>query len=434
MSVETVITLSAKGIAELSERLGEPEWLRARRLAAFEAFERMALPKWDRTDLSGLNLDNITIYQGAKSITEDELPAELKKIASERGERASLFFQIDGQKTWSRAKEELAAQGVIVCDFQTALKEHEELLREHYMSVVGFDEDKLTALHYAAASSGWLIYVPKNAVVENPIELRTYSDTPGLGLFSHILIVAERGSQVTVVHGTKSDDGGVQRVVADIVEICPKEGAQVRFHAVQDWGLETYNYTLRRSLNARDSRVDWCMGDFGSRLSRSHTKALLVGEGSESYSLSVFFGDGEQHLDLGITMLHEGDHTSSDMLTKGVLDDRARCVYRGLTDIEHGARFSSGFQRENTLLFSEEARSDAIPGLEIDETEVQAGHAATVGQVDKIHLFYLMSRGLRRHEALYLLVAGFLDAVLQRMPLESFREELSAIIDRKMSG
>lgn len=434
MSVETAITLSAKGIAALSERLGEPEWLRAKRLSAFEAYERMALPTWDRTDLAGLNLDAITIYQDGRAMGDDELPEALKAIAAKRGDEASLFFQVDGQCTWSRPKEELAAKGVIVCDFQTALKEHEELLRPHYMSAVGFDEDKLTALHYAAVSSGWFIYVPKNTVVEAPIELRSYGQTPGLGLFSHILVVAEQGAEVTVVHGAKSDDGGVQRVVANIVEICPKEGAQVRFYAMQDWGRETYNYTLRRSVLARDARTDWYWGDFGSRLSRSHIKSILSGTGSESYSYGVFFGDGEQHLDLGITMLHEGEHTASDMESKGILDDRARVVYRGLTDIENGARFASGFQRENTMLLSEEARSDAIPGLEIDETEVQAGHAATTGQVDPVQLFYLMSRGLRRHEALYLLVVGFLEAVLGRMPLESFREELAAHIDGKMAG
>lgn len=434
MSVETAITLDAQGIEKLSERLGEPDWMRAKRQAAFEAYERMSLPVWDRTELIGLNLENLTVYQEGGPIDEGELPAPLKEIAQRRGGQASLFFQIDGSKTWSRPLDELAAKGVIVCDFQTALRDHGEIVREHLGTVVGFDEDKLTALHYAAASSGWLVYVPKDTVVEAPIELRTYAGLPGLGLFSHILVVAERGAEVTVVHGAASDDGGVQRVVADVVEVCPKDGAQVRFNAVQNWGRETYNYTLRRSVLARDSRTDWCSGEFGSRLSRSHTKTVLAGQGGESNNLSVFFGDGEQHLDVGITMLHEGEHTASDMLTKGVMDGRSRVVYRGLTDIENGARFSSGFQRENTMLLSEEARSDAIPGLEIDETEVQAGHAATTGQVDPLHLFYLMSRGLRRHEAMHLIVVGFLDAVIQKMPLESFREELAGLIDRKMSG
>lgn len=434
MSVETAITLNAKGIAQLSERLGEPEWMRAQRMAAYEAFESLAFPTWDRTEIVGLDLDNLAIYQEGGALTEEQLPAPLKEIVSKRKGEASLFFQVDGAKTWASPKEELEAKGVVVCDFPTALREHGDLVKEHLMSAVGFDEDKFTALHYAAVSAGWFIYVPKETVVEAPIELRTYGATVGLGLFSHILVVAERNSQVTIVHGSASDDGGAQRVVVDVVEVCPKDGAQVQVNVVQDWDRETINYTVRRSLLAQDANVNWCTGEFGSRISRSHTRSILHGTGSSSNYLSVFFGDGDQHLDVGITMLHEGEHTASDMVTKGVLDGRSRVVYRGLTDIENGARFSSGFQNENTMLLSEEARSDAIPGLEIDETEVQAGHAATTGKIDPVHLFYLMSRGLRQHEAMHLMVVGFLDAVLQRMPLESFREELAALIDGKMSG
>lgn len=434
MSVETAITLSKEGIERLSERLGEPEWMKAKRLAAYEAYEKLSLPVWDRTELTGLDLENVTIYQEGGSIDETSLPAPLKAIADRRKDQASLFFQIDGSTNWSRPLAELAEKGVVVCDFATALREHGDIVKAHLGTAVGFDEDKLTALHYAALSSGWFIYVPKDTVVEAPVELRTYSATPGLGLFSHILVVAERGAEVTVVHGAASVDGEVQRVVADVVEVCPKDGAGVRFNWVQDWGRQTYNFTLRRAALARDARTDWCSGEFGSRLSRSHTRSILVGPGSQSTSLSVFFGDGEQHLDVGITMLHEGEHTASDMQTKGVLNDRSRVVYRGLTDIENGARFSSGFQRENTMLLTKDARSDAIPGLEIDETEVQAGHAATTGQVDPVHVFYLMSRGLRRQEALHLLVVGFLDEIVGRMPLEYFKEEVSGFIDRKMSG
>lgn len=434
MSVKTAITLSKEGIERLSERLGEPEWMKAKRLAAYEAYERMALPKWDRTELTGLNLENVIIYQEGRAVDEESLPQPLKEILQKRGGQASLFFQIDGSTNWSRPLEELAEKGVVVCDWATALREYGDIVQEHLGSAVGFDEDKLMALHYAALSSGWFIYVPKDTVVEAPLELRTYASTPGLGLFGHILIVADRGAEVTVVHGTAGDDGGVQRVVIDAVEVCPKDGAGVQFNWVQDWGRETYNYVLRRAALARDARTDWCSGEFGSRLTRSHTKSILTGSGSQSTMLSVFFGDGEQHLDMAITMLHEGEHTASDMQTKGVLNDRSRAVYRGLTDIEHGARFSSGYQRENTMLLTKDARSDAIPGLEIDETEVQAGHAATTGQVDPVHVFYLMSRGLRRQEALHLLVVGFLDEIVGRMPLDSFREEVSGIIDRKMSG
>lgn len=435
MSVKTGITLSEKGILELSERLGEPEWMRAKRLEAFRVFESMELPRWDRTELTGLSLEDLVIFENGEPIESLEgAGAQLAAIAEARGESAHLFFQVGSGRTWSRLHGELAEKGVVVCDLRTALREHEELFKEHFMSVIGHDVDKLVALHYAAVASGCFIYVPRDVKVETPIEIRHFSDEEGLALFPHVLVIADRGAEVTIVEGVESVDGDRARVVSQVVELCPKEGAQIRFAAIQNWGRNTYNFTLRRSALPRDARVEWVTGDFGGRLSRTHSKSELVGSGCESTDVSVFFGDGNQHIDLGITMQHVGDHTASDMETKGVLSGTARVVYRGLTDIEGGARFSSGFQRENTMLLSEEARSDAIPGLEIDETEVQAGHAATVGQVDKVQLFYLMSRGLPRMEALRLIVTGFFDPLLQRVPIEGVRAELQGLIDGKMAG
>jgi len=433
MSVTTGISLSENGVVELSERLGEPGWMRERRLAAFKAYQSMKLPRWDRTDLAGLSLDPLTIYQGSKAVASpEELPGPLRALVDEHGEGSHLFVQVDSGRSWRRAGEELARQGVIVADFPTAVRDHEDLVRKYFGMTVAFDEDKLIALHYAAVSSGFFIYVPKNTAVSAPIELRLFASAEGVGVFPHILVVAEEGAEVTIVEGVASEDGEAQRVVSEVVEICPLPGAQVRYGAIQTWGRRTYNFTTRRSFLARDSKVEWIPGEFGGALSRSHSKSILSGSGSESYCLGVFFGEGEQHFDMGITMLHEGEHTASDMLTKGVLKDKGRMVYRGLTDIEHGARFASGFQRENTMLLSEEARSDAIPGLEIDETEVQAGHAATVGQIDRNHLFYLMSRGLPRAEAMRLIVEGFFDPVLARVPVEGVRAELYALIDGRM--
>jgi len=433
MSVTTGITLSEKGVAELSERLGEPAWMRERRLAAYRAYERLGLPRWDRTDLAGLNLDSLTIYEDPPAVSSsEELPAALRQAVTERGEGANLFVQVDSGASWKKVSDALAKDGVIVADFPTAVREHEELVKKYFGATVPFDEDKLIALHYAAVSSGFFIYVPKNKAVEIPIELRLFARREGVGVFPHILIVADEGAEVTVVEGVASEDGAKQRVVSEVVEICPQPGAQVRFGAVQTWGDGTYNFTTRRAVLARDAKVEWIPGEFGSALSRSHARSVLSGSGSESYSVGIFFGSGRQHIDMGITMLHVGDHTSSDMVTKGVADDHARVVYRGLTDIEHGARFTSGFQRENTMLLSEDARADAIPGLEIDETEVQAGHAATVGQIDKVQLFYLMSRGLPKSEAIHLIVSGFFDPILQRIPIEGVRAELQELIDGRM--
>jgi len=433
MSVTTGIILSENGIAELSERLGEPGWMKERRLAAFKAYQSMDLPRWDRTHLTGLSLDSLTIYADPPRVsTKADLPDSLQRLVEDRGEAANLFVQVDSGPSWRHVSDALAKDGVIVADFPTAVREHEDLVKKYFGTTVAFDEDKLIALHYAAVSSGFFVYVPKNKAVEIPIELRIFASAEGVGVFPHILIVADEGAEVTVVEGVASEDGSTQRVVSEVVEICPQPGAQVRFGAIQNWGSETYNFTTRRAFLTRDSKVEWVPGEFGSALTRSHAKSILNGSGSESYSLGVFFGERNQHIDMGITMLHEGDHTSSDMVTKGVLTDRGRVVYRGLTDIENGARFTSAFQRENTMLLSEHARSDAIPGLEIDETEVQAGHAATVGQIDKVQLFYLMSRGLPRNEAIYLIVSGFFDPILQRVPIEGVRHELEALIDGRM--
>lgn len=431
MSVGTLITLNEEGILHLSKRLGEPEWMRDQRLAAFKAYENLPVPSWDRTSLTGMNLESPAIAVESSG-EEVDLPATFSKVMSEADESATYVIEVDQVTRHIKLAPELEKDGVIVADLSTAIKEHEDLLKEYFQSVVAFDEDKLVALHYAAVSSGLFVYVPKNVRVARPIEYRVYGSLPGVGLYPHILIVAEQGSEVTVIEGVSSHDQDKQRIVSEVVEIIPKDGAQVRFGSVQTWGDQTWQSTIRRSDVSRDARVEWMSGDFGSRLSRTHSKSVLAGEGSESTNHSVFFGNRSQHLDVGITMMHVGEHTASDMLTKGVLKDRARVVYRGLTDIENGARFASGFQNENTMLLSKNARSDAIPGLEIDETEVQAGHAATTGQMDPVHLFYLMSRGLSEEDAIHLIVTGFFDPVVSAMSDEGMQEEIKTLIDGKM--
>lgn len=407
--------------------------MREKRLAAWRAYQGLPLPRWDRTDLTGMSLDGLVVHdQETGTIDRSALSPTLQALVDDRGSESALVVQLDSGRTWSQLPASLQEQGVVVCDFKTALQEHEEIVKEHFGTVVPFDEDKLTALHYAAVASGFLVYVPKNTAVDIPIELRIHSEKPGLGLYPHILVVADEGAEVTVIFGCTSADHDEQRIVSQVVELCPKENSQIRYGFIQNWGPSTYNFTKRRAQVARDARVEWMGGDFGSRLSRAHTISHLSGTGGESTNLSVFFGDGSQHLDVGTTMQHIADYTSSDMETKGVLNDRARVVYRGLTDIEAGARFTSGFQREYTMLLSKDARSDAIPGLEIEDYEVQAGHAATVGQIDPVYLFYLMSRGIHRSDAIRLIVDGFFDPLLQRIPVEGVREEMGRLIAGKM--
>ncbi len=432
MSVEMSTALTEKRINELAHEKAEPDWLLDWRLKAFRAFEAAKLPKWDRTNIDFIRFETIEPFRApAFSGDGKDLPADLQKVVQSVDEDGALLIQLDSGIAFRQLPKELAEQGVIFTSLEEAAREHPELVREHLGQVILPDEDKLLALHAAFAAGGAFVYVPKNVKVKQPLQFYVYSETDGLGLFPHILIVADEGSEVAFVDSYRSGEAD-NHIVSQAFEIVAKDNARVTLGTVQGWGERTVAFHTRRARIGRDASVKLTLGELGSQLTRSSNRMFLDGDGSEARALMVFFGDQEQHLDVGLVMTHVGEHTTSDMLTKGVLKDKARGVYRALTDIEDKARNTTAFQRENTLVLSPEARIDAIPGLEIEETEVQAGHAATVGQIDEDELFYLMSRGLTEQAATKLVVDGFFDPILQRIPLESARVELQALIDRKM--
>lgn len=429
MSVEMSTSLTEAAIQSLSQQKGEPEWLLKLRLAAFDAYAKASDPNWDRTRIDTVDWNAIQPYKAPA--TEAELPAAAQRMVTAAGEDAAILVQVDSQIAYQAVPEALTEQGVIFTSIDEAVAKHPDLVEEHFGQVVKHDEDKLIALHSALCAGGAFVYVPKDVRVEVPLQWFVWSDAVNLGLFPRILIVADRGSEVTFVETSGSSDG-VPHLASVVTEVIAKPNAKVTYTAVQGWGDGVQSFITRRARLDRDSAVHWVLGDLGAELGRAATRSFLEGDGSESTAMMVFFGDQDQHLDSGLVMTHIGDHTGSDMVTKGVLKDNARCVYRALTDIEDGARFTTAFQRENTLVLSKTARIDAIPGLEIEETEVQAGHAATVGQIDENHLFYLMSRGMTRTDAVKLIVDGFFDPVLTRVPVEGVRALLQDMIDRKM--
>lgn len=432
MSVEMSAALTEKRITELAREKAEPDWLLDWRLKAFRAFEAASLPKWDRTKIDSVQFESINPYQApAFSGDGTDLPADLQKVVETAGENGAVLIQVDSGVAYRQIPKALEEQGVIFTSLEEAAQKHPELVQEHLGQVVPADEDKLLALHAAFAAGGAFVYVPKNVKVEEPLQFYVYSETDGLGLFPHVLIVADEGSEVTFFDNYRSSDTGTH-VVSQAFEVVAKANAHVTLGTIQGWGDQTTAFHTRRGRIAQDGSVKITLGELGGGLGRSSNRMFLDGDGSEARALMVFFGDQQQHLDVGLVMTHIGEHTTSDMLTKGVLKDKARGVYRALTDIEDKARNTTAFQRENTLLLSPQARIDAIPELEIEETEVQAGHAATVGQIDEEELFYLMSRGLTEQSATKLVVDGFFDPILQRIPLEAARIELQSLIDRKM--
>lgn len=435
---ETLVTRSA--VEALSAELQEPQWLLQRRLAAFATYAELPLPTradeaWRRTDLSGLDIEAIRPFVPAAPVSD---PTELPPAVAGGLDDAAggTLVQIDATTVYRHLRAELAAQGVVFTDLTTAAWEQPELIEKLFMQgSAQTGESKFTALHAAFASGGTILYVPKGVEVSVPLQAVVHAKTPNSGLFNHTLIVAEENSRVRYVERLSAEPAATGVLHSGVVEVIARPGSQVTYCSLQDWGGQVRSFSVRRAWIDRDARVDWVAGEFGGELVRSELTSHLVGQGSASNIYLVYFADGTQHMDIGAGLVHHGSWSEGDILGRGVLNHRARSVFRGVGQINHGAASCKTFQRTQALVLDRAARADTIPGLIIDEHDVlQGGHAATVGQVDKEQLFYMMSRGLSRRAALGLLIEGFVRPVLDRIPLAAVRTQVEQMIARKMGA
>ncbi len=378
----------------------EPAWLREARSRAQRTFETSALPYWDRTEIRPFDPSRF----GAAAAPSYDLPS-LPAAA--------------------------AKKGGVLCDLATAAAEHGDLLQKHLGSVLPAERGRFEALHMASLTNGAFLYVPDGVELEEPITMGLRVAADGALCAPHMLVVLGEAASATLVQRA---EGGRGCMLLPFVEAVVGDAARLRLADVQNYATDAVNYTSRRGVLGRDSSLEWVLGDMGSRVVRANTESVLTGTGAESRSLLVFFGSGRQHLDLALTMSHTGARTDANMLTKGVLKDHARSVYRGTSDIEAGSKNCNSQQSAKTLHLGGEVRSDSIPALFIDEYELSAGHAATVGKVDDEQLFYMKSRGLPEVEALRLIVEGFLNPLIERIPIEAVRQDLAALIDKKLAG
>ena len=424
------LALEVSGIEALSRMNGEPEWLRAWRLEAARQFQTMEYPsfkneEWRRTDLTHLDISGLNLHRTAPAVgSVAELPAPLHTLAREL---ANLVVHRNASVVYKQ----VPAQGVNVYTLDEAARAVPDLVQGYLGSVVKSNETKFTALAAAAAAPGTVIHVAKNASVAEPLYLFQYGEGDRTGLAQQTLIVAEPYSQVQIIEYATSPDA------ADVfhtqtVEVIALPGAQVTYTVVQGWGDKTVSFATRRALVKGDARVDWHVADVGGGMVRVDQESRLVEPGASSYSLQVLAHDGEQQHDLGINMEHYAEHTDGDIKGASVARGECRTVLRPVGHIRLGAKGSSTFQRNNVLLLSSDARCDVMPVLLIDETDVAAGHAATAGQVDDEQLFYLMSRGISKAEAMKMLVEGFLSPVLSQMSLGGLDDELKRLLNLRM--
>jgi len=407
------------------------------RLRAWNQFQKLSLPDtsleaWRRTDIRQLPADKFTL---PKAGAHEDLPPvrqDLMRPLAD-GEHGGQILLLPGGATVD-LDEKLAAQGVIFTDLLTAERKHADLVAKMIGRTVSPEEGKFAALAGALAQNGVVLYVPKGVQVEAPL----HSILWGPGAFahvSHLLVLVDEGASVTYIHEAASpDEPGTDAMHAGLVEIQVLQGASLRFVELQSWGRHVWNFSHERVRVERDAQLDWIFGAIGSRLTKNFSELDLAGQGAQGRMSGFYFTDGNQHLDHDTQQNHLAPNTTSDLLFKGALKGKSRSVWQGMIYVAPGAQKTDGYQANRNLVLSDQARADSIPGLEILADDVRCTHGATVGKLEQEPLFYLQSRGIPIEEAKVLLVQGFFDPIMQRIPFEGVRERFQSATLHKMLG
>ena len=431
-----VADFNEESVRALSASRHEPRWMLDFRLAAWHTFQAMEWPKstdeaWRRTRLTGFDLKNFTAYATPQGESKrEQLSGVLQNELAEMESAASLIFQ-DGGLLYRNANPALTAQGVIFTDLQTALVTHPELVRQYFMTqAVKPDHNKFTALHAALWDTGAFVYVPKNVHVELPLQAILHQSA-GVGGYHHTLLVADEGSHVTVVDDLLGAADGMQ---SGVIELVMKDNTVVRYMNLQDFDHSAWNFLTGRAVMGRDTDLRWIQVSWGSRLTKAFLDLELNGSGGHGELLGLYFPTGRQHIDHQTLQIHRAPNCFSDLLFNGALKDKAHNVYMGVIKVLPDAQKTDAFQRNGNLILDGTARADSIPGLEIQADDVRCTHAATVSQVEEEYIFYLMARGLTRPQAERMIVQGFFQVVLDRVPVESVQHKLERVIERKIGG
>ncbi len=434
--------LSEKTVREISEIKQEPEWMTKYRTDALKVFLKKKMPKWG-ANLESIDFEKIIYYLSAtkkKAATWDDVPAEIKntfeKLGIPEAERkilAGVEAQFDSEVVYSKIREDLEKLGVIFCSTDQALKEHPELFKKYFGTVIPAGDNKFSALNSAFWSGGSFVYVPKG--VEVPIPLQAYFriNSKDLGQFERTLIIADEGSRVHYIEGCTAPIYSSDSLHAAVVEVIALPGAHVRYTTLQNWSNNVYNLVTKRAHAHKDAIVEWLDANIGSKITMKYPSVYLLGENAKADMMSIAFAGKEQLQDTGSKAVHMAKNTSSSIVSKSISKDGGRTMYRGLVRVNKGCKDSKSNVRCDALILDEKSASDTIPYMEINEKKVNMGHEATVGKIGEEQLFYLQSRGLSEAEAAALIVRGFFDCFTKQLPLE-YAVEFNRLIEMEMEG
>jgi Fe-S cluster assembly protein SufB len=434
--------LNEKVVRNISKMKGEPSWMTDFRLKSYKIFMDKPMPTWG-PDLSKINFDEIFYY--IKPVQNqadawDKLPKEIKETydrigipEAEKKYLSGVSAQYESEVVYESINKELNKLGVIFCDMDTALRKHPEIVKQYFGTLIPPHDNKFAALNSAVWSGGSFVYVPKGVTVGLPLQAYFRINAEKFGQFERTLIIAEEGSNVHYVEGCTAPVYSTDSLHSAVVEIFVKEGARVRYTTVQNWSKNVYNLVTKRAKAEKNAYMEWIDCNLGSQITMKYPSVYLAGEGARGEVLSIAFAGQEQLQDAGAKMFHLAPKTSSRIVSKSVSKAGGRTSYRGLVQVNPGAKDSSVFVSCDALILDEQSRSDTYPSMRIKENDVTVQHEATVEKVGDEKIFYLTSRGIKKTDAESMLVLGFMDPVTRELPLE-YSIELNRLINLEMAG
>ena len=433
--------LNADIVSQISEMKNEPEWMRDFRLRSLKIFESKPMPHWGG-DIA-VNFQDIYYYlkpTDHQGRTWDDVPQAIKdtfdKLGIPEAERKFLSgvkAQFESEVVYGSLKTELSEKGVIFTDTDSALREHPELFREYFSTIIPPEDNKFAALNSAVWSGGSFIYIPKGVKIDFPLQAYFRINQENMGQFERTLIIVDEGAEVHYVEGCTAPMYSTESLHSAVVEIIVKKGARCRYTTIQNWANNIYNLVTKRAMAYRDATMEWIDGNLGSRLTMKYPAVYLMEPGARGEILSIAFSSAGQHQDAGAKLVHCAPNTTGQIISKSISKNGGRSSYRGLVKVEKGATNTKCKVVCDALILDDKSRSDTYPYIEIAEQDVTVGHEASVSRIGEEQLFYLMSRGLTEAEASTMIVNGFVEPLIKELPME-YAVEMNRLIQLQMEG
>lgn len=435
--------LTADIVEQISREKHDPEWMRQFRLDSLDIYNKTPMVDWGPS-IEGLNMDEIVTYVRSNTPMKGkwtEVPDDIKNTFealgipdAERKSLAGVGAQYDSELVYHNVREEVAAQGVVYTDMESALTgEYAELVKKHFMKLVPPRDHKFAALHGAVWSGGSFVYVPAGVKVEIPLQSYFRLNAPGAGQFEHTLIIVEEGAYLHFIEGCSAPKYNVANLHAGCVELYVGKNAKLRYSTIENWSKNMYNLNTKRAKVEAGGTIEWVSGSFGSHVSYLYPTSLLAGEGARSEFTGITFAGEGQNLDTGAKVIHSAPNTSSYMNTRSISKGGGVSTFRSSVVVTKQAKHSKSAVSCESLMLDDFSRSDTIPAMDIRTKDADIGHEAQIGKISDEAVFYLMSRGMAEEEARAMIVSGFADNVSKELPLE-YAVEMNNLIRLEMKG